>query len=128
MRLLAEPTGSRTPVGAIRLLCMPRTLGYDFNPLSVYFCYGGDGALAALIYEVRNTFGGRHSYVVPAGRPNEAARHACDKRFFVSPFLPMGLRYEFQAARARRVDLMAIRAVGAEGPCCAPRSPGSAGA
>jgi DUF1365 family protein len=112
---LLEANGVKTPIGAIRLLTMPRTLGYDFNPLSVYFCYGADGAVAALIYEVRNTFGGRHSYVAPAGPPNEAARHACDKTFFVSPFLPMGLRYEFQAASPGPSIMIAIRAVGSEG-------------
>ena len=50
-----------TPCGAVRLLAMPRILGYAFNPLSVYFCDDADGTLQALIYEVRNTFGGRHS-------------------------------------------------------------------
>jgi DUF1365 family protein len=49
---------------AIRLLTMPRMLGYVFNPLSVYFCYHRAGALAAIMYEVNNTFGERL-----AGRP-----------------------------------------------------------
>ena len=50
--------------GKIELLCMPRMLGFVFNPISVYYCYRRDGALAALIYEVHNTFGERHSYVL----------------------------------------------------------------
>ena len=54
--------------GAIRLLCMPRMLGYGFNPLSIYFCHRADGALAAIIYEVHNTFGERHSYVCRSRR------------------------------------------------------------
>src|ERR1700760_4688721 len=41
--------------GRVRLLCYPRLLGYAFTPLSVYFCHRGDGALALMIYEVRNT-------------------------------------------------------------------------
>jgi len=97
--------------GAIRLLCMPRTLGYDFNPLSVYFCHRPDGALAALIYEVHNTFGERHSYVLPA-----EARQSCDKAFFVSPFLPMGLRYEFQVAPPGKTIVLSIQASGPDGP------------
>ena len=56
---------SRLDGGAVRLLCMPRIFGYGFNPLSIYFCYRRDGALAALLYEVRNTFGERHSYLIP---------------------------------------------------------------
>ncbi len=94
---------------------MPRTLGYDFNPLSVYFCYARDGALAALIYEVHNTFGGRHSYVMTANAAGPV-RHACNKAFFVSPFLPMGLRYEFQVAPPGETIAIAIRAVGEGGP------------
>src|SRR5262245_25752722 len=50
--------------GAIKLLCMPRILGFVFNPISVYYCYRRDGGLAALIYEVHNTFGQRHSYLI----------------------------------------------------------------
>jgi len=50
--------------GPIRLLCYPRVLGFVFNPLSVYYCHGTDGALRALIYEVNNTFGERHSYPI----------------------------------------------------------------
>ena len=101
--------------GPIRLLCMPRTLGFGFNPLSVYFCFGRDGGLAALIYEVHNTFGDRHSYVLPA-RAAGVVRHACDKTFFVSPFLPMGLRYEFQVAPPGETIMVAIRASGPDGP------------
>ena len=43
-------------------------------------------------------------------------RHACDKAFFVSPFLPMGLRYEFQVAPPGETIAIAIRAVGPDGP------------
>ena len=51
--------------GRIRLLCFPRLWGYVFNPLSVFFCHRRDGALAAVLYEVNNTFGQRHSYLIP---------------------------------------------------------------
>jgi len=82
--------------GPIRLLTMPRILGYGFNPLSVYFCYRADGALAALVYEVSNTFGERHSYLIarPEGEPG-TPRQSAPKRFFVSPFMDMGLTYDF---------------------------------
>jgi uncharacterized protein len=82
--------------GRIVLLAMPRLLNYVFNPLSVYFCYRRDGALAALVHEVKNTFGERHFYVLPPSvAPNGAVAQACDKNFFVSPFLEQDLRYEF---------------------------------
>jgi len=82
--------------GPIRLLTMPRILGYGFNPLSVYFCYGPDGALRALVYEVSNTFGERHTYLIarPEGERG-GGRQTAPKRFFVSPFMDMGLTYDF---------------------------------
>lgn len=83
--------------GPIRLLCMPRILGYGFNPLSLYFCHRADGELAAILYEVRNTFGQRHSYLAATA---EAAvgpvRQSAPKRFFVSPFMDMDLTYDFE--------------------------------
>jgi DUF1365 family protein len=83
--------------GRIVLLTMPRLLNYVFNPLSVYFCTRRDGSMAALVHEVSNTFGERHFYVLPA-RAENAGRlaQACEKDFFVSPFLEMDLRYEFR--------------------------------
>lgn len=83
--------------GPVRLLCMPRILGYGFNPLSLYFCHRADGGLAAILYEVRNTFGERHSYLVAT--PETASprvRQTAPKRFFVSPFMDMDLVYDFE--------------------------------
>jgi uncharacterized protein len=83
--------------GAIRVLTMPRILGLAFNPLSLFFCHRPDGALAAILYEVNNTFGQRHAYLIPA-EPGEdgVLRQACAKDFYVSPFMPMDLAYAFQ--------------------------------
>jgi DUF1365 family protein len=82
--------------GRVRLLCMPRTLGYVFNPLSVYFCHHADGTLAALVYQVHNTFGERHSYVIPVTTGCGAVHQQCEKSFYVSPFMEMNLHYDFR--------------------------------
>ncbi|MEQ7155864.1 DUF1365 domain-containing protein [Brevundimonas aurifodinae] len=83
--------------GVIRLLTMPRILGYGFNPISVYFCHSPDGSIAALVYEVTNTFHERHSYVValPEDQPSGPIRQTTEKRFFVSPYMDMALTYDF---------------------------------
>jgi DUF1365 family protein len=87
--------------GRVLLLCYPRLLGFTFNPLSVYFCYRADGELALLIYEVRNTFGDIHPYVLPV-RPGEVSgagiRQQQEKLFYVSPFIEMAMRYHFRIA------------------------------
>jgi DUF1365 family protein len=82
--------------GRVVLLAMPRIFNYVFNPLSIYFCWRRDGSLAALAHEVSNTFGERRFYVLPPREEGGAIRQACDKDFFVSPFLEMNLRYEFR--------------------------------
>jgi DUF1365 family protein len=85
--------------GRVLLLCYPRLLGYTFNPLSVYFCYRASGELALLIYEVRNTFGEIHPYILPV-KPGEMSyagvRQQQDKLFYVSPFIEMTMRYHFR--------------------------------
>ena len=90
--------GMTFPVGRIELLCFPRVLGFVFNPLSVYFCHDVGGRLAAILYEVKNTFGQQHGYLlpVPAGEGDGWVRQAQDKHFYVSPFLPMQCRYAFR--------------------------------
>ena len=72
-----------------------------FNPLSVYFCYRVEGELALMIYEVRNTFGDIHAYVlaVKPGELSEAGlRQQQDKLFYVSPFSDMPMRYHFRVS------------------------------
>ena len=82
--------------GPIRLLTMPRILGWSFNPLSIFFCHRQDGSLAAILWQVDNTFGERHTYLIPVAEgEGEAIRQTCDKGFYVSPFMPMDLRYSF---------------------------------
>jgi hypothetical protein len=85
--------------GRVWLLCYPRLFGYTFNPLSVYFCHRADGGLALVIYEVRNTFGDIHAYVLPV-KPGEISaagiRQQQDKLFYVSPFVEMAMRYHFR--------------------------------
>lgn len=81
--------------GRVRLLCLPRMLGYVFNPLSVYFCYERAGLLRAILYEVHNTFGESHTYIVPVSDHGRAVQsHSFDKEFYVSPFMPMDCTYD----------------------------------
>lgn len=115
--LLAEK-GIEPECGAIRLLCFPRVLGYVFNPLAVYFCYAEDARLLALIYEVRNTFGGLHPYVIPveARAGDGEIRQAHDKLFYVSPFLDMNMRYHFRVRPPQERFVVRILETDERGP------------
>ena len=117
--------GLATDGGAIRLFCMPRVFGFGFNPLSVYFCYQRDGSLAAILYEVHNTFRERHSYLIPverdagaagvAGAPGAVIDQHCRKGFYVSPFMDMEMSYTFRVAVPDQRVMIAIRAADQDG-------------
>jgi uncharacterized protein len=102
--------------GSIQLLCMPRIFGYGFNPLSIYFCRSRDGRLAALLYEVRNTFGERHSYLIPVDGDDGTIRQSCDKCFYVSPFMDMAMRYAFRVVPPADKISVVVSASDAQGP------------
>ncbi|MCG8695226.1 MAG: DUF1365 domain-containing protein [Minwuiales bacterium] len=91
--------GIRLDDGPVMLLCFPRFLGYVFNPLSIYFCHNASGDLSAIVYEVKNTFGEQHCYVVKTGATNTVRRvmvHSAAKKFYVSPFMDMDAHYDFR--------------------------------
>jgi DUF1365 family protein len=103
--------------GRINLLCMPRILGFAFNPISVYYCYRRDGDLAALIYEVHNTFGQRHSYLIPVdAASDETLEQRCLKSFYVSPFMDMEISYTFRIQRPDERVALTIQGADAQGP------------
>jgi DUF1365 family protein len=93
--------------GPVQVLCYPRLFGYVFNPLSVWFCHCADGALVATIYEVHNTFGERHTYVLPV--TGAAIEQSCCKDFHVSPFLSLNCNYTFRIAPPGQNILVSIR-------------------
>jgi DUF1365 family protein len=93
VRTLVEERCGRRPAGPIALLANLRTWGWLFNPISLYFCAGVDGAgIETLVAEVQNTpWHERCSYVV--GPPGS---HRFAKTMHVSPFLPMDVDYELR--------------------------------
>ncbi|MBK17330.1 MAG: DUF1365 domain-containing protein [Rhodospirillaceae bacterium] len=100
----------------IQLLCYPRILGYVFNPLSVYFCYAQGGALCAIIYEVHNTYGERHAYVISVDDESRSViRQQGNKEFFVSPFIPMECEYKFRIQPPDEHVRIAMRVEDSEG-------------
>jgi DUF1365 family protein len=102
--------------GRITLLTMPRLLGWAFNPLSIFFCYRLDGTVAAILWEVDNTFGERHAYVIPAADPvGGEITQDCDKALYVSPFMDMDLHYRFRVRPPTDRLAVAIDTSDAEG-------------
>lgn len=117
--------GIAQPPASVRVLCMPRVLGRVFNPLTLILACDTEGDAFAVLYQVDNTFGERHVYVLPVERgPVERGtvrgpeadpvprtiRQSCPKRMHVSPFLPMSVSYRFrvEVERARLSVLVTV--------------------
>ena len=101
----------------IELLCYPRIFGFVFNPLSVYFCYSEADDLRAIIYEVANTFGERHHYVIAkTNSENQKIEHVCQKVFYVSPFIPMDCQYKFNIIAPNKDVAIKISETDQDGP------------
>ena len=102
----------------IEALVMPRILGRAFNPLTVYFCRDAQGRLAAILYEVNNTFGERHNYMIAAGeaRRGGSVRQSVPKRFLVSPFMDMDLDYRFDVSPPGDAVAIRIQVSNSDGP------------
>lgn len=77
----------------ILMLAHPRTLGYVFNPITLYWCHAPDGGLTDVVAEVHNTYGGRHHYLLEV---DDAGRARVDKAFYVSPFFPVDGEYRMR--------------------------------
>ncbi|MGY9047821.1 MAG: DUF1365 domain-containing protein [Rhodobacterales bacterium] len=85
--------------GKLLLLAQPRMLGHVFNPVSFWLCHDAAGQMVAVISEVSNTFGDRHSYLcVKADHAPIRAedRLSATKIFHVSPFQPVEGGYVFR--------------------------------
>lgn len=99
----------------VELLCYPRMLGFVFNPLTVWFCRDRSGELRGVLYEVHNTHGERHTYVLPAALDGGEVANEAPKAFFVSPFMPAECHYRFRIVPAGSAVTVSIHEHDAEG-------------
>lgn len=77
----------------VLMLAAPRSFGYAFNPLTVYWCYAADGSPLCVVAEVHNTYGERHCYLL---HPDERWRSEVGKELYVSPFFAVTGRYRLR--------------------------------
>lgn len=85
--------------GKLMLLAQPRVMGHVFNPVSFWLAYDRQYRLRAVIAEVSNTFGDRHSYLCAHDDHRVISREdtlRATKIFHVSPFQPIDGGYGFR--------------------------------
>jgi uncharacterized protein len=102
--LMNAATG-QYPRGAIRLLTNMRYFGHCFNPVSFYYIFEADNTtLQAIVTHITNTPWGEdyayvHDYSAEKTTKNtkNGTIHAfkLDKKFHVSPFMPMDISYDW---------------------------------
>lgn len=84
----------------VELITWLRTAHFLFNPVCFFVGRDRAGAITSVLAEVRNNYGGRHSYVlgpaerIAAARPGRTGFRV-PKAFFVSPFLHGPATYDF---------------------------------
>jgi hypothetical protein len=94
----AEAHGLSLPDGPVFLLTHLRYLGYNFNPVSFFYCYDSEQRLQLILAEVNSTFGESHNYWLSPGNQLPSAnshRYRQSKAMHVSPFMSMKLDYTF---------------------------------
>jgi len=96
---LLQSEGIADATGEVWLHTYPRVLGYAFKPVSFWHCQRADGTLAAIVAEVNNTFGGRHTYVLQGPQLAWGQQLHADKALQVSPFNRVEGAYRFRFMR-----------------------------
>jgi DUF1365 family protein len=109
-----ERETGRRPAGPIRMLTHLRYFGFCFNPVTFYYCFDGAGErVETIVAEITNTpWNERHAYVLTDAM-NESAgaggRYRFGKRFHVSPFIGMGVDYDWRFSAPRRALAVHMR-------------------
>lgn len=89
--------GITLPAGStVRLVTLPRVLGYIFNPVCFYFFYDAEGTPLHAIAEVTNTFHEMKPYVIEQPDAKGTFDQTVPKHFYVSPFSGLETSFHFQ--------------------------------
>ncbi|MFH0736413.1 MAG: DUF1365 domain-containing protein [bacterium] len=89
--------GITNKIKRIQLLTNVATFGYNFNPVSFYFCFDMDDKPLCVVPEVGNTFGELKPYLIDNNHLiGKQFREIIQKNFYVSPFIEHDIFFDFQ--------------------------------
>ncbi len=92
----------------IRLVTMPRILGYGFNPVSFFFVEDRQGNPVFSVVEVCNTFREIKAWLLDVPSEAEIFRKVVPKHFYVSPFSNLTTCFDFSIGVPREDLKIAI--------------------
>ncbi len=83
-------------LGRVMLLTNLSVLGYNFNPVSFYFCFDEAGQPLCAVVEISNTFHEMKMFFIGKDElDKDAFRQRADKYFYVSPFIDLDTSFDF---------------------------------
>lgn len=86
----------KSGIQRILLLTNLTTLGYVFNPISVYYCYNSEGEIICTVAEVCNTFKEMKLYLLSSEtKKGDTFTLHTPKLFYVSPFSELDIDFRF---------------------------------
>ncbi|MCX6170233.1 MAG: DUF1365 domain-containing protein [Ignavibacteriales bacterium] len=89
--------GVEEEIKRIQLLTNVATFGYNFNPVSFYFCFDKDDKPICVVPEVGNTFGELKPFFIDKENLHDGQfRARMQKNFYVSPFINHDVFFDFQ--------------------------------
>lgn len=98
--LVEERTGDILNSATVCMLTNPRYFGACFNPVTFYYVYDSKEVLKYIVPEITNTpWKQRHQYVLPvrdAKPKGKLYQFIQQKKFHISPFMPMDQIYDWQ--------------------------------
>ncbi|MBI9071518.1 MAG: DUF1365 domain-containing protein [Melioribacteraceae bacterium] len=95
----AKKNGVETEISKIFLLTNLAFLGYNFNPVSFYYCFDKDSNPVCVIPEVGNTFNEQKFFFLGNHTFNKKSFKArIQKFFYVSPFIKSDTHFDFNLA------------------------------
>jgi DUF1365 family protein len=103
--LVRERLGRR-PEGPVRMLTQLRYFGYNFNPVSFYYCFDREGrGVETIIVEIHNTPWGEIFCYVLGEEQNKGSgkekKFQISKQFHISPFMDMDINYQWEFIEPR---------------------------
>ncbi len=80
----------------VRLVTLPRVLGYIFNPVCFYFIHDDAGQAKHAVVEVCNTFRELKPYLIGSPDAPDSFHLTAPKHFYVSPFTSLTAEFDFR--------------------------------
>jgi len=94
--LYLSENGLNIGKGRIMLLTNLNVLGYNFNPVSFYYCYDENNSPLCVVCEIGNTFGEMKPFLLKKEQLSENKYHLnTTKYFYVSPFIDHDTNFDF---------------------------------